>query len=164
MDNQAEGFPDIRQTWHGSEGAIYYLISEKGFAKLPTEKKTLYMELNVEKEKEAFVKTKIQNLLSRENLRREKRITGVDGEEGEAGIFSISKSDLISEAEYYVKGNRRILGSISIILLFAGLTNYFNVMMTGILARKKEMEIMENVGMTRKRNGKCCWRRECIIV
>lgn len=154
MDNQAEGFPDIRQTWHGSEGAIYYLISEKGFAKLPTEKKTLYMELNVEKEKEAFVKTKIQNLLSRENLRREKRITGVDGEEGEAGIFSISKSDLISEAEYYVKGNRRILGSISIILLFAGLTNYFNVMMTGILARKKEMEIMESVGMTRKQKRK----------
>ena len=67
MDNQAEGFPDIRQTWHGSEGAIYYLISEKGFAKLPTEKKTLYMELNVEKEKEPFIKAEIQNLLSREN-------------------------------------------------------------------------------------------------
>ena len=48
LDNRAEGFPDIRQTWHGSEGSIYFLISEKGFAKIPTEKKTLYMELNVE--------------------------------------------------------------------------------------------------------------------
>ena len=154
MDNQAEGFPDIRQTWHGSEGAIYYLISEKGFSKLPTEKKTLYMELNVEKEKEPFIKAEIQNLLSRENLRREKTGNGVDGEEGEAGIFCISKSDLVSEAEYYVTGNRRILGSISLILLFAGLTNYFNVMMTGILARKKEMEIMESIGMTRKQKQK----------
>ena len=48
LDNRAEGFPDIRQTWHGSGGSIYFLISEKGFAKIPTEKKTLYMELNVE--------------------------------------------------------------------------------------------------------------------
>lgn len=154
MDNQAEGFPDIRQTWHGSEGTIYYLISEKGFSKLPTEKKTLYMELNVEKEKEPFIKTELQNILSRENQKREKTKTGVDGEEGEAGIFSISKSDLISEAEYYVEGNRRILGCISVILLFAGLMNYFNVMITGILVRKKEMEIMENIGMTRKQKQK----------
>ena len=51
LDNRAEGFPDIRQTWHGSGGSIYFLISEKGFAKIPTEKKTLYMELNVETKK-----------------------------------------------------------------------------------------------------------------
>lgn len=48
LDNRAEGFPAIRQTWHGREGSIYFLISEKGFAKIPTEKKTLYIELNVE--------------------------------------------------------------------------------------------------------------------
>ena len=29
LDNQADGFPEIHQTWHGAEGDIYYLVSEK---------------------------------------------------------------------------------------------------------------------------------------
>ena len=28
LDNQAEGFPEIHQTWHGAEGDIYYLVTE----------------------------------------------------------------------------------------------------------------------------------------
>ena len=32
---------------------------------------------------------------------------------GEAGIFCISKSDLMSEASSYIRGSRMILGSIS---------------------------------------------------
>mgnify|MGYP005758828513 FL=1 len=76
--------------------------------------------------------------------------TAFDEGNGEAGIFCISKSDLMNEAESYIWGNRLILGSISTVLLLAGLTNYFNVMVTGILSRKKEMKIMERVGMTEK--------------
>ena len=52
LDNQADGFPEIHQTWHGAEGDIYYLVSEKGFNRLPTKRKTFCMELNVEKKKE----------------------------------------------------------------------------------------------------------------
>lgn len=151
LDNRAEGFPNIRQTWHGSEGLVYYLISEAGFEKLPTEKKTLYMELNVEQKKEPEIKTEIQNILSRENRKREEMAgIGVDEETGENGIFCIIKSDLLTEAANYIRGNRLILGSISAVLLFAGLTNYFNVMITGILSRKKELEVMESVGMTQR--------------
>ena len=109
------------------------------------------MELNVDEKRETKIKTEIQNMISRENRRREKMTgTGADEENGEAGIFCISKSDLLAEAANYIRGNRLILGSISAVLLFAGLTNYFNVMITGILSRKRELEIMENVGMTRR--------------
>ena len=52
LDNQADDFPEIHQTWHGAEGDIYYLVSEKGFNRLPTKKKTFCMELNVEKKKQ----------------------------------------------------------------------------------------------------------------
>ena len=48
LDNQADDFPEIHQTWHGAEGDIYYLVSEKGFNRLPTKRKTFCMELNVE--------------------------------------------------------------------------------------------------------------------
>lgn len=155
LDSQAEGFPNIRQTWHGSDGLIYYLISEKGFAKLPTEKKTLYMELNVDQKKEPQIKTEIQNILSQENRRREE-MTGnkADGETGEAGIFCISKSDLLAETANYIQGNRFILGSISVVLLLAGVVNYFNVMVTEMISRRKELEILESIGMTQKQKQK----------
>ena len=151
LDNRAEGFPDVRQTWHGSEGIIYFLISEKGFAKIPTEKKTLYMELNVENKKEAVVRQKIQNILEEENKRRRNvSAAGVEDQSGEAGIFCISKSELLENAKDDIQGNRIIFGSISIVLLMAGVTNYLNIVVTGIFSRKKELEIMESVGMTKR--------------
>ena len=151
LDNRAEGFPDVRQTWHGSEGSIYFLISENGFAKIPTEKKTLYMELNVENKKEAVVRQKIQNILEEENKRRRNvSAAGVEDQSGEAGIFCISKSELLENAKDDIQGNRIIFGSISIVLLMAGMTNYLNIVVTGIFSRKKELEIMESVGMTKR--------------
>ena len=151
LDNRAEGFPDVRQTWHGSEGSIYFLISENGFAKIPTEKKTLYMELNVENKKEAVVRQKIQNILEEENKRRRNvSAAGVEDQSGEAGIFCISKSELLENAKDDIQGNRIIFGSISIVLLMAGVTNYLNIVVTGIFSRKKELEIMERVGMTKR--------------
>ena len=110
LDNRAEGFPDIRQTWHGSEGIIYFLISEKGFAKIPTEKKTLYMELNVENKKEAVVRKEIQNILKEENKRTEKRVaTGVEDQSGEAGIF-------VSASRNYWKMRKMISREIGLFL------------------------------------------------
>ena len=47
----------------------------------------------------------------------------------------------------YIHGNRIMFGSISVILLCVGLVNYFNIMFTGIVGRKKELEIMGRFGM-----------------
>ena len=138
LDNRAEGFPDIRQTWHGSGGSIYFLISEKGFAKIPTEKKTLYMELNVENKKEAEVRKEIQNILEEENKRRGNvSAAGVEDQSGEAGIFCISKSELLENAKDYIQRNRIIFGSISIdgrsdeLLKYRGYRNPFQKKGTG---------------------------------
>lgn len=154
LDNQAEGFPEIHQTWHGAEGDIYYLISEKGFSRLSTKKKTFCMELNVEKKKEKQVLHEIQKILSEENQRRKSNTqTSPDGE-GEAGIFYIARSDLMQKNADYIRGNRIMFGSISVILLCVGLVNYFNIMFTGIVGRKKELEIMRKIGMTHRQERK----------
>ena len=149
LDNQGEGFPEIRQTWHGAESNVYFLISETGFEKLPTGKKTLYMELEVEEEMEPRIKNQIREIIAEENRNRED-MTGasIDGDNGEAGIFCISKSDLMAEAADQIRGSRLILGSISAVLLCAGITNYLNVMITGILSRRRELAVMESIGMT----------------
>ena len=154
LDNQADGFPEIHQTWHGAEGDIYYLVSEKGFNRLSTKRKTFCMELNVEKKKEKKIMHEIQKILSAENQRRKSNTqTSPDGE-GEAGIFYIARSDLMKKNADYIRGNRIMFGSISVILLCVGLVNYFNIMFTGIVGRKKEMEIMRKIGMTRRQERK----------
>ena len=154
LDNQADGFPEIHQTWHGAEGDIYYLVSEKGFNRLSTKRKTFCMELNVEKKKEKKIMYEIQKILSAENQRRKSNTqTSPDGE-GEAGIFYIARSDLMQKNADYIRGNRIMFGSISVILLCVGLINYFNIMFTGIVGRKKELEIMRKLGMTRRQERK----------
>lgn len=154
LDNQAEGFPEIHQTWHGAEGDIYYLVSEKGFNRLSTKRKTFCIGLNVEKKKEKQVMNEIQKILSEENQRRKSNTqTSPDGE-GEAGIFYIARSDLMKKNADYIRGNRIMFGSISVILLCVGLVNYFNIMFTGIVGRKKELEIMRKIGMTHRQERK----------
>lgn len=154
LDNQGDGFPEIHQTWHGAEGDIYYLVSEKGFNRLPTKRKTFCMELNVEKKKEKKIMHEIQKILSAENQRRKSNTqTSPDGE-GEAGVFYIARSDLMKKNADYIRGNRIMFGSISVILLCVGLVNYFNIMFTGIVGRKKELEIMRKIGMTRRQERK----------
>ena len=154
LDNQADGFPKIHQTGHGAEGDIYYLVSEKGFNRLSTKRKTFCMELNVEKKKEKQVMHEIQKILSEENQRRKSNTqTGPDGE-GEAGIFYIARADLMQKNADYIRGNRIMFGSISMILLCVGLVNYFNIVFTGIVDRKKELEIMRKIGMMRKQERK----------
>ncbi len=154
LDNQADDFPEIHQTWHGAEGDIYYLVSEKGFNRLPTKRKTFCMELNVEKKKEKKIMYEIQKILSAENQRRKSNTqTSLDGE-GEAGIFYIARSDLMQKNADYIRGNRIMFGSISVILLCVGLVNYFNIMFTGIVGRKKELEIMRKIGMTHRQERK----------
>lgn len=149
LDSHMDNFPEIHQSWHGAEGSLYFLISESGFQKIPTEKKVLAMELNVSSEREPIVKSKIQEIISEENNRCSK-LTEVSMDEGagEAGIFAICKSDLMKQEETYMRGNRILLGSVSIILLIAGLTNYFNVVLTGMYSRRKEFDIMQSIGMT----------------
>ena len=107
------------------------------------------MELSVNPDKEKYVKRQIQEILCRENQKRaDKTDASWDGM-GEAGVFCINKSDLLRESQNYIWGNRMIYGSISIIMLIAGVTNYCNVVMTGIISRRKELEIMRKIGMTK---------------
>lgn len=150
LDRQSDGFPEIHQSWHG-EGSLYYFISEKGFQKIPTEKKILTMELTANPEKESYVKTQISELVSEENKKRsEMTEVSMDEGTGEAGVFVICKSDLMQQKETYMRGNRILLGAVSIILFIAGLTNYCNVVFTGMYARRKEFDVMKSIGMTDK--------------
>lgn len=141
MDTTLEGFPELKQTWHGPR-LLYFAISEKGFEKLQTEKKTFSVEMNVQEGEEVAAEKEVQQILFRENQIRE--------EKQETGLFQISKQILQKEAEGYVNGSRLLLGALGAILLLAGIMNYFNVMAVGILTRQKEFAVLESLGMTKR--------------
>lgn len=140
-DTTLEGFPELKQAWHGPD-ILYFVISEAGFARLQTPRKTFSLEMNVQKEREAGAKREIQGILSRENQNRE--------EDKEPGLFMISRQTFQEEAQEYISGNRAILGVLSAALTLAGLMNYFNVIAVGIIARQREFVVLESLGMTKR--------------
>ena len=164
LDQQSDNFPEIHQSWHG-EGSLYYFISEKGFQKIPTEKKILAMELTADPGKRTLCETRDQRADIRGNKKRsEMTEVSMDEGTGEAGVFVICKSDLMQQKETYMRGNRILLGAISIILFIAGLTNYCNVVFTGMYARRKEFDIMKSIGMTDKQMKlNALWRRQLLF-
>lgn len=145
IDSKKERFPQIRSGWHGENMPIF-LVSEKGFERLGTEKKILYMELNVKQDQERMIKKEIKSMIAEENMDRR--------EEQTAEIQLLSKSDLLKQMTDQLNGNRMILGSISALLFLAGITNYLNVIITGIVARKQEFVMMQKIGLTRKQGRK----------
>lgn len=141
IDSKGKDFPQIKTGWHGKNMPVFY-VSEKGFQRLGTEKKTLYMEVNVKKEKEPELKKELKSMIAEEN--RNRRVAGT------AEILLLSKSELLEKMSSKLQGNRMILGCISALLFLAGIINYFNVIITGIFTRKQELEMMENIGLTKR--------------
>ena len=147
LDGRAKDFPELKLGWHG-ENMVFFLVSEKGFERLGIEKETFYMEVNVKAGQEQEVKSEIRTILTEENQRRT--------DQGENGILLLCRSDLLKRMSDRIHGNQMILGSIGMMLLFAGLTNYFNVMIMGRYSSKQELDVMESIGMTKKaKKGRC---------
>ena len=145
LDGRAKDFPELKLGWHG-ENMVFFLVSEKGFERLGIEKETFYMEVNVKAGQEQEVKSEIRTILTEENQRRT--------DQGENGILLLCRSDLLKRMSDRIHGNQMILGSIGMMLLFAGLTNYFNVMIMGRYSSKQELDVMESIGMTKKQKRK----------
>ncbi|MDO4168859.1 MAG: ABC transporter permease [Lachnospiraceae bacterium] len=138
LDMKAKEFPTLKKTAFGS-GIPYFFISAKGFSKLQTKEKIFNMEFDVEKERESSAKAAILKILQ-ENNRQKKGL----------GMNVQVKSDELSDKQSFIMANRIITGAISMVLILMGLINYFNVIITGMFARQRELAVMESVGMTGK--------------
>lgn len=65
-------------------------------------------------------------------------------------LLMLSRSERINELKDDLTVTYIIGGGISIILIFIGLLNFINVMVTGVNIRLKELAVMESIGMTKK--------------
>lgn len=139
MDAQQSGFPKLNRTDHGPD-ILYFLVSEKGFEKLHTSKKVFELHFDVEKKNEPAIKIALQKLVQDENRKYNVQM----------GFYMLAKSDDLSSAQSYIRTNRIIMGALSATLIFMGILNYFNVIVTGLVSRQKEFAVMESIGMTGK--------------
>ena len=60
------------------------------------------------------------------------------------------KSEMISDFKSSMTSMNILTAGISIILIFIGVINFVNVMVTGVFTRRKELAVMESAGMTKK--------------
>ena len=139
--HEGGGVPGFSQEL-ARENILLFCHQPGGFEKLPTEAKTLLVELDAEDGREADVQKDIERITAAENRKRD--------EAGEAGVFFISAGDLLEEAGNYIFVSNLVFAVIAVLLIFAGLLNYFNVCVTGILSRRGEFDKMEKIGMTRR--------------
>lgn len=60
------------------------------------------------------------------------------------------KSEMIEDFKSSMMSMNILTAGISIILILIGIINFINVMLTGVFTRRKELAVMESVGMTKK--------------
>lgn len=60
------------------------------------------------------------------------------------------KSEMSSDFTSSMAAMNILTAGISIILILIGIINFINVMLTGVFTRRKELAVMESVGMTKK--------------
>ena len=68
----------------------------------------------------------------------------------ETGTYDfVSRTDQMAEFEDTMKTLQLFGNGISLLLLFIGVLNFINVMITGMITRKNEFAVLESIGMTR---------------
>ena len=65
-------------------------------------------------------------------------------------FFYEAKSDVAEEFVSTMRTMKILTGGISLMLILIGLINFINVMLTGVFARRKELAVLESIGMTKK--------------
>lgn len=64
--------------------------------------------------------------------------------------YMIIKSQYVEEFKTSSKAMYLLGGGISGILIFIGIINFINVMMTGVYVRRRELAVLESIGMTKR--------------
>lgn len=146
LDIQEKGFPDLPMTWIGKE-TNYFIMSEKAFQTLGMEKRVFGEHLNVEKKKEPEIKKNLEHLLQKANQKDKKFYRDTE-------VYNlVSKSDILAAEKGKIDATRYVMMVLVSLLIFAGVMNYMNTMLTGIASRQRELAVMESIGMTRKQLG-----------
>lgn len=129
-----DGAINIDYQWPAAGAPECILISKKAMDKLTKETVIRNIIVNCKAESESFVAKKINEIARANPCVRTLKI----------------KSEMIENFSSSMLAMNVIGGGISFVLIFIGIINFINVMLTGVFIRKDELAVMESVGMTKK--------------
>lgn len=147
VDIANKDFPELNFLWN-KENTIYFIVSNNTFNTLSSHltKQTFQILFHVQKNKEPEIKNKLKQWIQTTNMEFQSK-----GYSPKLNLLSIKcNSDTIAANRNYIIITRFIMWTISIVLIFIGIINYFNTMITDIIMRKRELTIMEKIGLTKK--------------
>ena len=137
--------PTLDLSWRGND-KVYLIVSDKTFSKLKDvlTVRNLEVQINVKANKEAICKQKLKAWVQEANL----KFQSTTGNENQLLYVIKCNSDEIAKQSLYIRTSQIIMYTISGILIFMGLLNYFSTTSTNIIIRQREFSIMWSIGMT----------------
>lgn len=149
LDSYEKGLERMATTWNGG-GIFYFLISEKGFQKLGLTEQIFRVDLEVEEEQEPLLKAELAGIVSRYNREKGNVAQGTELMMSSDMLTLDAKSDELAAERDYITSSRIVMGALCALLLMMGIANYFNVTMTSLAMRRRELAVLESLGLTRR--------------
>ena len=118
----------------------YILISEKGFEKTGITKTISSYSIYANSQSVERIDEQLQTLINKRTIEEEFPTRP-------AVIYRAKYKD-VNEANDYIQSMQMLYYSISFIFMAMAVLNFFNVMYTSLLNRRKEFVTLENIGMT----------------
>ena len=108
------------------------------------------MDLEVEEEQEPLLKAELAGIVSQYNRERGNMAQGTELMMSSDMLTLDAKSDELAAARDYITSSRIVMGALCALLLMMGIANYFNVTMTSLAMRRRELAVLESLGFTRR--------------
>lgn len=120
------------------------IMTQEAFEKLGMERKALNVDICVSSERESKIKTSMQNYIER------KRQQIPPSEQGNKMPYLRINSDELKAAQDEIKTMQMAMYTVSVLMIGLGVLNYLNTTVAGLWGRRRELAMMEAIGITRK--------------
>ncbi len=147
LNVEDEAFPHVGLAWP-DDATICLAVSEDTFDVL-AEHMTIQnfaVRFDVEKEQEPTAKETLKNWVNQANV----AFLETGQPYGVELFFITCNSDAIAENEGYIIGSRILMFVVSLFLVFAAIVNYTSMSMGNATSRRREFELLGNIGVTKK--------------
>lgn len=153
VDCTAKYFPKLSTTSMGNN-INYFLMTEDSFKKLGFPKKVFDVSFDSEDSQKALVNQKLSQIVQRENVRS-----------GAMDTFYLKENYTLLETEQNrIQTGNVIFGALTLIILLVGIMNFMNTIVADYTARRREIAIMESIGLSKNQlwkmiflEGFCYW-------
>lgn len=144
VDMTDKYFPRLQTTSLGNQ-IHYFLMTEKSFKKLGFTEKVFDISFDIdEKKDDVLINQKLSQLVQEENQK-----TGI------MDTFYLEVNYTLLETEQNrIHAANIILGGLSLVILAVGIMNYGNMLSATLSVRRKEIAVMQSLGMTDKQLGR----------